>query len=109
MGECSEALAAGEVCCSPHGQLRPAVLLRLPAVPCPVPVGAWLSKSGVLRELAQDIRSAARDAAAGEAVQRPDLCKQLCARRAVSRSTLGYLVRPSSLLLSYILLMQAIF
>lgn len=78
VGERSEALAAGEERCSLHGQLQPAVLLRLPAVPCPVPVGAQFSQAGVLREWAQDILSAARDAAAGEAVQRPDMCMQSC-------------------------------
>lgn len=57
---------------------------------CLVPVGAWLSQAGVLREWAQDIRSAARGAAAGEAVHGPDVCKQLCARRAMCRSTPGY-------------------
>lgn len=87
MGERSEVLAAPP---------QPAAASRAAAVassaPRPVPVGARLSQTGVLRERAQHIHLAARDdAAAGEAVQKPDVCKQLCAHKAVCRSTLGYL------------------
>lgn len=76
MGEHIEALAAAEELLSawPAVLLQPAVLLRRPAVPCPVPVGAQFSRAGVLREWAQDILWAARDAAAGGAVQRAAVC-----------------------------------
>lgn len=58
----------------------------------PGALGARLSRAGGLRGRARHSPSAARhDAAAGEAVQSPHVCRQLCARRAVYRGTLEYL------------------